>query len=175
MKSFKQMRKDGELVRADAEKIDYRSIHVEPGFNPPGRTEEEEADDEELYRYIVKHGVMALSQWEVRPRPDGGVFIVDGHRRHAQTGRAIKDGHFKPDAEGRYLIPIKQFVGSDLDRLYRIGTSNKHKKIPTCDRPSASEVAAFILAAFPGACLLALTFFPESTIPWLAKLLEVLK
>lgn len=129
MKSFKQMRKDGELVRADAEKIDYRSIHVEPGFNPPGRTEEEEADDEELYRYIVKHGVMALSQWEVRPRPDGGVFIVDGHRRHAQTGRAIREGHFKPDAEGRYLIPVKQFVGSDLDRLYRIGTSNKHKKM----------------------------------------------
>lgn len=47
-----------------------------------------------------------------------------------------------------------------------------HKKIPTCDRPSASELAAWVLACFPGAVLLALTFYPESTIPWLNKMLE---
>lgn len=45
----------------------------------------------------------------------------------------------------------------------------------TSDRPSASEVAAFILAAFPGACLLALTFYPESTIPWLNSALGWLR
>lgn len=127
-KSFKQMRKDGELTRADAEKIDYFSIFPEPGFNPEGRTEEEEADDFELYQFIVKNGVLALPQWEVRPREEGGVWIVDCHRRHKQTGRAIKDGHFKPDPEtGKYLIPVRQFSGNDLQRLYRIGTSNKHK------------------------------------------------
>jgi len=129
MKSFKQMRIDGELVRADAEKIDYFSIFPEPGFNPAGRTEEEDEDDEELYQFIVKNGVLALPQWEVRPRAEGGVWIVDCHRRHKQTGRAIREGHFPPDKEGRYLIPVKQFVGSDLERLYRVGTSNKSKKM----------------------------------------------
>lgn len=130
MKSFKQMRIDGELKRADAEKIDYFSIHIEPGFNPPGRTEEDEVDDEELYKFIVKHGILALPQWEVRPREGGGVWIVDGHRRFVQTGRAIKDGHFAADPKtGLYLIPVRQFSGNDLERLYRIGTSNKHKKM----------------------------------------------
>lgn len=130
MKSFKQMRIDGELKRADAEKIDFFSIHVEPGFNPPGRTEEDDADDEELYQFIVKHGVLALPQWEVRPREAGGVWIVDGHRRFVQTGRAIKEGHFAPDSKsGLYLVPVRQFSGNDLERLYRIGTSNKHKKM----------------------------------------------
>jgi hypothetical protein len=129
-KSFKQMRKDGELTRADAQKIDYFSIFVEPGFNPSGRTEEEEADDEELYRFIVKHGVLALPQWEVRPREGGGVWIVDGHRRFVQTGRAIREGHFLKDAKtGRYLVPVRQFDGNDLDRLYRCGNSNKHKRM----------------------------------------------
>lgn len=129
MKSFKQMRIDGELVRADSEKIDYFSIYPEPGFNPAGRTDEEEEDDEQLYQFIVQHGVLALPQWEVRPREDGGVWIVDCHRRHKQTGRAIKAGFFKPDDKGRYLIPIKQFIGNDLARLYRIKTSNKNKTI----------------------------------------------
>lgn len=129
MKSFKQMRIDGELVRADAEKIDYRNIHIEPDFNPPGRNEEDEAEDEELFEFIKKNGVLALPQLEVRPRAEGGVYIVDGHRRHKQIGRAIEAGHFKPDDKGRLLIQVRQFVGNDLDRLYRVATSNKSKKM----------------------------------------------
>lgn len=129
MKSFKQMRLDGELARADAEKIDYKNIHVEPGFNPVGRNEEDEADDEELYQFIVKHGVLALPQLEVRPREGGGVWIVDGHRRHKQIGRAIQEGHFAPDKKGLHLVAVRQFSGNDLQRLYRVGTSNKHKKM----------------------------------------------
>lgn len=129
MKSFKQMRKDGELVRADAEKIDYANVHIEPGFNPVGRNDENEADDEELYQFILKNGVLALPQLEVRPRPEGGVWIVDGHRRYMQIGRAIQSGHVKPDGKGQLLIPVRQFSGNDLQRLYRIGTSNKHKKM----------------------------------------------
>lgn len=129
MTSFKQMRKSGELVRADAEKIDLENIHVEPGFNPPGRNEEDEADDEELFQFIVKHGVLALPQLEVRPREEGGVYIVDGHRRHKQICRARDLGHFPPNANGRYLVPVRQFEGNDVDRLYRVATSNKHKKM----------------------------------------------
>lgn len=130
MASFKEMTKAGDLVRADAQKIDYFNIHIEPGFNPPGRNEEDEADDAELLDFIVKHGIFALPQLEVRPREEGGVWIVDGHRRHRQIGRAIAAGKCIPDKKtGLHLIPIRQFTGNDLERLYRIATSNKSKKM----------------------------------------------
>lgn len=50
-----------------------------------------------------------------------------------------------------------------------------HRKYRTKSRPSASEVAAFILSAFPGAVLLAFTFYPAEVFPWLARILEALK
>jgi hypothetical protein len=128
-KSFKQMRNDGELVRGNAEKIDYFSLHVEPGYNPSGRTEEEEANDEELFKFICQKGVLELDDLRVRPREEGGVYIVRGHRRHKQIGRAIREGIFKPDEQGRYLVRIRQFVGNDLDRLYDVVLSNKRKDI----------------------------------------------
>lgn len=129
-KSFKQMRLSGELIRADAEKMDYFNLHIEPGFNPDGRNEEEDESDEELYLFIVKHGPMALPQFEVRPRDEGGAWIVDGHRRHKQIGRAIQAGAIMPDKKtGLHLIPVRQFNGNDLARLYRIKTSNKRKEI----------------------------------------------
>lgn len=130
MKSFKQMRLSGELIRADAEKMDYQNLHIEPGFNPAGRNEEDDEDDEELYAYIVKHGPMALPQFEVRPREEGGAWIVDGHRRHKQIGRAIQAGAIAPDKKtGIHLIPVRQFNGNDLARLYRVKTSNKNKPL----------------------------------------------
>lgn len=128
-KSFKQMRVDGDLVRADAEKINFKNIHIELGFNPGDRTAEDEADDEELFEFIKANGPHALPQLEVRPREGGGVWIVDGHRRHKQIGRAIETGHFPADKKGLHLIPVRQFSGNDLDRLYRIATSNKSKKM----------------------------------------------
>jgi len=129
MKSFKQMRKDGELVRADAEKIDYFSLHIDPDYNPPGRTEEDEADDEELYQFICEKGVLELDDMRVRPRDGGGVWVVQGHRRHKQIGRAIHNGKFQPDEKGRYLVRIRQFIGNDLDLLYDLVISNKSKKL----------------------------------------------
>lgn len=50
-----------------------------------------------------------------------------------------------------------------------------HRKYRTKSGPSASDIAAFILSAFPGAVLLAFTFYPAEVFPWLAKLLEALK
>lgn len=50
-----------------------------------------------------------------------------------------------------------------------------HRKYRTKTRPSASDIAAFILSAFPGAVLLAFTFFPAEVFPWLARILEALK
>lgn len=132
MKSFKQMRIDGEITRADAEKIQYKDLYIEPDFNPPGRTEGDDADDEILFEYIKGGG--RIPDLEVRPREGGGVWIVDGHRRHKQIGRAIESGNFLPDPKsGKFLIPIKQFVGNDVDRIVRIATSNEGKKLSPLD------------------------------------------
>lgn len=128
IKSFKQMRVDGDLVRSDSEKIQYKDLHIEPGFNAPGRTDQDDQDDEGLFLYIAAGG--RIPELDVRPREGGGVWIVDGHRRHRQIGRAIEAGKFLPDPRtGKYLIPIKQFTGNDVDRVARIATSNEGKKL----------------------------------------------
>lgn len=49
---------------------------------------------------------------------------------------------------------------------------NRYRTTPTV---TAADVAKWILACFPAAVLLALTFYPETSIPWLAELLMALK
>lgn len=130
MASFRQMTNDKVIHRADGEKIGYGDIHIEDGFNPAGRNDEDDEDDEELFQFIVKNGIFALPAWEVRPREEGGVWIVDCHRRHKQFGRAIARGLVSADEKtGKHLVPIKQFIGNDRERLIRIATSNKNKKL----------------------------------------------
>ena len=60
MKSFKQMRLDGEIKRADSEQIELHNIHVEPGFNPPDRTAQDDDDDEALFKFIMAGGFKSL-------------------------------------------------------------------------------------------------------------------
>jgi ParB-like chromosome segregation protein Spo0J len=144
MKSFKQMRIEGTIKRADAEQIQYHDLHVEDGFNALGRTEQDDADDESLYQYIVSGG--RIPDLEVRPREDGGVWIVDGHRRHKQIGRAIANGEFVAK-DGKYWIPVKQFSGNDVQRIARIKTSQANKKLsPLQLLDIYSRLAAFNLS-----------------------------
>lgn len=126
MATFRQMVNEKVIKRADAEKIQYKDLHVEPGFNPPGRMEDDE-DGENLFQFIMSGG--RLPDLEVRPRDEGGVFIVDGHRRHFQIGRAIAAGAPLQDKDGLIWIAIKQFTGNDIDRVCRIATSNEGKKL----------------------------------------------
>lgn len=126
MASFRQMTNDKVIKRADAEKIQYKDLHVEPGFNPSGRMEDDE-DGESLFQFIMSGG--RVPDLEVRPREEGGVWIVDGHRRHFQIGRAIAAGAPLQDKDGAIWISIKQFVGNDVDRVCRIATSNEGKKL----------------------------------------------
>ncbi len=53
--------------------------------------------------------------------------------------------------------------------------NTKHTCYRTTPTLTAADVAKWILAAFPAAVLLALTFYPETSIPWLADLLMALK
>lgn len=126
MKSFRQMTDEGVIKRADSEKIEYHNLHIEPGFNAPGRTDNDDEEDDSLYLHICAGGL--IPQLEVRPREEGGVWIVDGHRRHKQIGRAIAAGNFPPNPKDKkFWITVRQFEGNDIKRTTRILTSNRAK------------------------------------------------
>jgi len=132
-KSFKQMIKDGEVRRADAMKVQLEDLHEEPGFNLRTEGDALEASINALAEFIVSGG--QILPLEVRPRGEGGVWLVDGHRRR----RAL----LKLDAEGRLprtpnkerpevleaWIPVIAFEGSDADRVARIITSQENEKL----------------------------------------------
>lgn len=132
-KSFKQMIKDGEVRRADAMKVQLEDLHEEPGFNLRTEGEALEASINSLAGFVAAGG--QIPPLEVRPRAEGGVWLVDGHRRR----RAL----LKLDAEGRLprtpnkerpevleaWVPVIAFEGSDADRVARIITSQENEKL----------------------------------------------
>lgn len=135
MTTFKQKILAKEIKRADAMKIRYQDLHVDPGFNlrtaldamNAAERAEVEADNESLFQHIMSGG--QLPALEVRPRPDGGVWLVDGHRRHEQIGRAIAAGAPLQDKDGEVWISIVPFEGNDADRVARIMTSQQNRKL----------------------------------------------
>ena len=132
-KSFKQMIKDGEVRRADAMKVQLEDLHEEPGFNLRTEGDALETSINALAEFIAAGG--QIPPLEVRPRAEGGVWLVDGHRRR----RAL----LKLDAEGRLprtpnkdrpqvleaWVPVIAFEGSDADRVARIITSQENEKL----------------------------------------------
>jgi ParB-like chromosome segregation protein Spo0J len=117
-KSFKQMIQGGEVRRADAMKIPLDDIHEEPGFNARLNTDSEEftAGIRQFAEYIAAGGTYPAL--EVRPRPAGGVWVVEGHRRRLAL-RMARDELGAPIE----FVPIVAFVGNDADRFARISTS----------------------------------------------------
>ena len=115
MKSFKQMIANKEISRADAMKIALDSIHEEPGFNLRVEGEDLDASIDALAAYIVAGGT--IPALEVRPRAEGGVWVVDGHRRR----RALLKARDMGAPIG--AISIVAFTGNDADRVARIITS----------------------------------------------------
>lgn len=132
-KSFKQMIADKEIKRADAMKAQLEDLHEEPGFNLRAEGEDLEASIAALAEFIFAGG--KIPALEVRPRAEGGLWIVDGHRRT----RALN----KLDAEGRlprtpkkedpsileYWVSVDAFTGNDADRLARVITSQEGRKL----------------------------------------------
>lgn len=126
MKSFKQMVKDGDLKRADALKAKLSDLHEEPGFNLRFEGEDLEQSIAELAEFIADGGqVPAL---EVRPRAEGGVWVVDGHRRRRAYRKLEAEGRL-PLVEGEYWVSIVPFSGNDADRVARIITSQEGRKL----------------------------------------------
>lgn len=125
--SFKQMIKDGSIKRADAMKVRLEDIHEEPGFNL-----RLEGDDlEESVAALAEH-IAAGGQYpalEVRPRAQGGVWVVDGHRRRRALIKADADGRAIRDASGDIWVPVVPFTGNDAERVLRILTSAEQRPL----------------------------------------------
>lgn len=122
MASNRQMLDQGFAKRADLVKIRIEHIHVEEGFNAPETKEEFEARVEGIVSHLRAGG--KLPPIEVRDRPEGGVFLVDGHARHEGTLRAAELGIPVHDPkDGHVYLLTMSFVGNDADRSLRIITS----------------------------------------------------
>jgi len=133
VKSFRDLEKNGDLKRADASRVRLDAIHFEDKFNPPDRVpigannELIDDEDKELYQHLFCGGV--YSPLEVRPRAEGGVYVVEGHRRVILIRRAIEAGAQMADKDGVVWIPVTQFMGNDVDRIARTITSNNQKPL----------------------------------------------
>ena len=132
-KSFKQMIKDGDLKRADAMKARLEDLHEEPGFNPRAEGDELEESIDALADFIFAGG--QIPALEVRPRADGGMWVVDGHRRRRAYLKLDQAGRLprvpsKDDPERlEAWIPIVPFEGNDAERVARVITSQEGKKL----------------------------------------------
>ena len=120
--SIRKMLGSKVAVRAHAVQILYDSIHVEPGFNLREPSPALEKSIEALADHIAAGG--KYPPLEVRIRDEGGVWIVDGHRRHAAIGRVLARGvDLRHPQDGEVRIHVVIFEGNDADRAARIITS----------------------------------------------------
>ncbi|WP_109512801.1 ParB/RepB/Spo0J family partition protein [Pseudomonas ovata] len=131
--SFKQMIKSGEVKRADAMKVQLEDLHVEPGFNLRTEGEALEASIEVLAEFIAAGG--QIPPLEVRPRTDGGVWLIDGHRRRRALLKLDAAGRLPrtPNKEDPEIleawVSVVAFEGSDADRVARIISSQENEKL----------------------------------------------
>lgn len=115
--SFKQMSRDGTIKRTDTGMfISLEHIHVREGFNKREDDERTRRADDDLFNYLMNGGT--VPPLEVIARDEGGVWVVEGHRRRRCYARCAEAG--KPVDR----IHIMPFNGNDVQRLARIMTSN---------------------------------------------------
>ncbi|MGG5840335.1 chromosome partitioning protein ParB [Huaxiibacter chinensis] len=108
--SFKQMTRDGTIKRTDTGMfISLDLIHVREGFNKREDDERTRQADYDLFIYLMNGG--AVPPLEVIPRDEGGVWVVEGHRRRRCYARCAEAG--KPVDR----IHIMPFNGNDVQRL----------------------------------------------------------
>lgn len=115
--SFTSMRKDGTIQRRDEGMfIRLEDIHIREGFNKRVDDDRLREANDDLFQYMMQGGV--IPSLEVEARTEGGVWVVEGHRRTRAYQRCAEAG--KP-VEWIAIVP---FEGSDIDRIARISTSN---------------------------------------------------
>lgn len=152
-KTFNQLRTEGTVKRADAMKVQLEDLHEEPGFNlrdlqavdPDGVSFQDGIDA--LAEFIAAGGI--YPPLEVRPRSEGGVWLVDGHRRRMALLQLDAQGRLPraPNKETGKLeawVSIVPFEGNDADRVARIITSQQSRKLNDLEKANGCKrLAAF--------------------------------
>ncbi|PVD44563.1 chromosome partitioning protein ParB [Serratia liquefaciens] len=138
--SFKQMAKDGTIKRPDGRMtMSLDDIHVQEGFNKRVENEHTLAEDEKLFQHLMKG--KPVPPLEVRVRDEGGVWVVEGHRRRRAYSRCRDAG--KP-VERIQIIP---FTGNDVERIARIMNSNTQLPLSPYEQSLVvKELAGFNLS-----------------------------
>ncbi|WP_269934829.1 chromosome partitioning protein ParB [Serratia liquefaciens] len=138
--SFKQMFNNGTIKRPDGRMtMLLDDIHVQEGFNKRVENEHTLAEDEKLFQHLMKG--KQVPPLEVRPRDDGGVWVVEGHRRRRAYSRCRDAG--KPIQR----IQIIQFTGNDVERIARIMNSNTQLPLSPYEQSLVvKELAGFNLS-----------------------------
>lgn len=138
--SFKQMIKGGVIKRSDTGMfISIDDIHVRPDFNRREDNERTRKADDETFNFLMEGGVVPAL--EVVPRDEGGVWIVEGHRRQRCFLRCRETG--KP-VDRIHIVP---FTGNDVQRIARIMTSNNQLPLTTIEQAAVvRDLAAFNLS-----------------------------
>lgn len=120
------------LIRLD-------DIHIQEGFNPRVEDERSRVADDELFDHLYQG--KTVPPLEVRPRDDGGVFVIEGHRRHRAFVRCREAG--KPVE----WIPIIPFTGNNIERIARIMNSNSQLPLTPYEQSRVvKELAGFNLS-----------------------------
>ncbi|SAL03246.1 Nucleoid occlusion protein [Caballeronia fortuita] len=147
-KSYRDLLAEGTAARVNAYRIKLDEIHEQPGFNLRDENAIDENGEtfqegiERLASYIASGGM--YPPIEVRIRDEGGVWIVDGHRRTRAVKRAVEMGAPLQDKEGEVWVDVITFTGNDVDRLTRIMTSNESRKLTDLERAEGyKRLAAF--------------------------------
>lgn len=140
--SFKQMIKGKVISRSDSGMfISLDDIHVKPGFNKRDDSERLRKANDELFAYLMNGGpVPAL---EVVARDEGGVWLIEGHRRRQAYERCRMEG--KPVDR----IQIVPFVGNDVQRLARIMTSNNQLALEPLEQAALIQEMATVFNLTP--------------------------
>lgn len=133
--TFKSMRRDGAIKRGEANAVRLEDFNEEPGFNELAR--DYDADDDlaigELAAFILAGGT--YPPLEVRPRAEGGVWIVDGHLRCRALRLLDSRGQLErtPNKENPKVLEawvnVTPFTGNDAERVLRLDTSSRRKDI----------------------------------------------
>ncbi|MEM5488257.1 chromosome partitioning protein ParB [Enterobacter cloacae] len=151
--SFRLMRNQKVISRIDGHLMHLDDIHIKPGFNKRLDDERTRKADDELFLFLMNGG--AVPALEVTPRDEGGVWVVEGHRRHRCFERCREAG--KPVNK----IQVVPFIGDDKERLARILTSNNQlslseleqaavvKELASAFNQSVAEIAALVNKSEP--------------------------
>jgi ParB/RepB/Spo0J family partition protein len=135
-------------------------LHVKPDFNRREDDERTRNADDELFSFLMNGGT--VTPLEVVVRDDGGVWIVEGHRRHRAYLRCREAG--KPVER----IQIMDFKGNDVERIARIMTSNNQLPLTAVEQAAVvKDLAAFNLTTAEIAKLV------HKSVPTIEKLLTL--